>query len=140
MTALQAARAPDKRSQTRVRQFKVAAGVVIWQGALVALVTASGVTLAQPAVAATGQTIVGLAMFTADNRTGAAGAIAVNVANDAAQMNNDTVNPVTAANIGATVYAIDDNTVSILATGRSAAGTLFEIDPASGLPWIKFTS
>ncbi len=140
MTALQAPRLTKTRTTIRTRRFAVAASTVIWQGAMVALATSGGVTLASPATAATGLTIVGLARATADNRTGVAGAITVDVENDVAMMNNDATNPVTAAQIGQSVYAIDDNTVSSLATGRSAAGVLVELDPVTGNPWVKFTA
>ncbi len=142
MTALSAPRLIRERYTTRVRRFPVAAGATIWQGAMVALVTTGGVTYAEPAAATAGLVIVGAARETANNLGGAAGAINVGVENDACMMNNDATNPVTAALIGQSVYVVDDNTVSASSSSgaRPVAGVLFEMDPVTGLPWVKFTS
>lgn len=141
MTALQAPRLTKEKLTAKGRRFAVAAATVIWQGAMVALKTASGSTYAQGAATATGLAIVGVATGTADNRTGAAGALAVDVEAGTYLMNVDATDPVTAANIGATVYATDDNTICATngAGTKSAAGTLWDLDAATGGAWVKFS-
>ena len=141
MTALSAARLTRERLQPKTRRFNVAAATAIWEGAMVALKTSAGVTTAAGATLATGLTVVGVATATADNRTGAAGALTIDVATGVFLLNNDASDAVTAANIGATVYASDDNTVSATSASstKSAAGTLFDIDAATGGAWVKFS-
>ena len=114
---------------------------MIYGGALVALKTASGHTYAQPAATATGLVIVGVASATADNSAGAAAAISVDVQTGIFLLNNDALDPVAAANIGTTVYATDDNTVAATSASgtKSAAGTLWDIDAATGNAWVKFS-
>jgi hypothetical protein len=141
MTALQAPRLTKEKLTAKGRRYGVAAGVVIWQGAMVALKTVAGVTSAQAAATAAGLTVVGVATGTADNRTGVAGALNVDAEIGVFLMNVSATDPVTAANIGATVYAVDDNTVSATNGGgtQSAAGVLWDIDAATGLAWVKFS-
>lgn len=141
MTALQAPRLTREKLTAKGRRFGVAAATVIWQGAMVALKTASGSTYAQAAATATGLAIVGVAAGTADNRTGVAGALPVDVETGVYLMNNDAGDPVTAANVGAIVYATDDNTICATSGGgtKSAAGTLWDLDAATGGAWVKFS-
>ncbi len=116
------------------RQFPVAAGVKIWQGALVVLVAGGW---AAPGQVATGLIPVGRARHTVDNTEGANGAKSVEVDKGTFRWANDPANPVLQANVGANAYVLDDNTVSILATGRSVAGVIFQID-ATGV-WVTTT-
>lgn len=141
MAALQAARLTKERLTPKGRRFAVAAAVAIWQGAIVALKTASGSTYAQGATTATGLTVVGIAGGTADNRTGAAGALSVDVQTGVFLLDIDGSDPVTLANIGATVYATDDHTIAATngSNTKSAVGTLFDIDAASGGAWVKIS-
>ncbi len=46
---------------------------------------------------------------------------------------NDGTNPVTATDIGKPVYIVDDQTVSILSTGRSIIGLAWAIDTVKGV-------
>lgn len=46
---------------------------------------------------------------------------------------NDGTNPVTVNDIGKTVYAVNDQDVSILSTGRSAIGVAWAVDTSRGV-------
>lgn len=46
---------------------------------------------------------------------------------------NDATNPVTATDLGKDVAMVDDQTVSILATGRSILGTAWAVDATKGV-------
>jgi hypothetical protein len=116
------------------RQFPVAAGANIWQGALVVLVAGGWAAQGQ---AATGLVAVGRARKTADNVGGANGALTVEVDKGTFRWANDPANPIAQANVGQTAYVLDDNTVSLLGTGRSIAGTIFQVD-AAGV-WVTTT-
>lgn len=111
----------------------VAAGVVIYAGALVVL-DASG--NAKPAVTATGLKGRGRAKETVDNSTGAAGDVAVPVERGVFCFAND--GNVTRAHIGGAAYAVDDQTVAPADGGgtRSAVGTIRTVD-ALGV-WVEF--
>jgi hypothetical protein len=85
------------------RRFPVAANVTIFQGAMVALVSAAGVYYAEPATAAANLIVVGVAAAPAYNIGGAAGAISVDVENGTYLMNNDAVAPVSYAGNWVTV-------------------------------------
>ena len=141
MAALSAARLTRERLQPKGRRFAVAASTAIYEGAMVALKTTSGHTYAQPAATATGLTIVGVAPGTADNSLGAAGAINVDAQTGVFLMDIDATDAVTAADIGATVYATDDHTIckTSASSTKSAAGTLWDIDAATGGAWVKFS-
>lgn len=134
MTALVKGHIVKERAAPAGRRFSVAAAVVCWEGGLVGL--AAGV--AKPAAADATLTIVGMAMATADNRTGLAGAVKVDVRRGVFLVDNDPADPVTAADIGADVYVTDDHTVAKTSASASKpkAGTLFDVD-ASGGVWLE---
>jgi hypothetical protein len=140
MAALTAPRITKMLADKSKRVFPVAAGVVCWEGGMVALSGVGSAAVAGPATAATGLKIVGVADGNADNRLGIAGAVTVDADLGAFLVNNDASDPVTIADIGNAVYASDDNTVSkTSATGtKSQAGTLFAIDPSGGA-WVLFS-
>ncbi len=110
----------------------VAAGAVIYAGALVAL-NAAGYLV--PGSTATGLIARGVAQESADNSAGADGAISVPVMSGAFRMAND--GSVGRADIGGTAYIVDDQTVANNdATGtRSAAGTIKDVDSAG--VWVS---
>ncbi|MGD0564537.1 MAG: hypothetical protein ABSA66_15780 [Roseiarcus sp.] len=143
MSALQAGKIVKQLLTARERQFPVAAATVCWEGGMVALSGSGSAAVAAPPTAAVGLKIVGVATGNADNRLGAAGAINVDVASDAALMNNSATDPVGLGDIGSPCYAADDNTVSKTgapASGsptQSQAGVVWNIDP-SGAVWVKF--
>lgn len=136
MAPLTEARRTKQRSGDR-RSFGVAASVLIYQGAMVA-VDANG--FATPMATSTTLQGVGRAEAQADNSSGANGAITVEVgagiypfANSAAadEINKD--------DIGKVCYGVDDQTVALTdGTGtRSPAGTIFDVDDAG--VWVKFS-
>ena len=141
MAALAAARLTRERLQPKGRRYAVAAATTIYEGAIVALKTTSGHTYAQGAATATGLTVVGVATGTADNGAGAAGAISVDVSTGVFLLDNDGADPVTLADVGNVVYATDDHTVARTSASstKSAAGTLWDIDAATGGAWVKFS-
>lgn len=112
----------------------VAAGVKIYAGALVA---ASATGYAQPGAVATTLTYIGRAEQYADNTSGGAGAIVVQVRRKQAfYWQNSSTDPVTQASMGKTAYIADDQTVSATNGGntQSAAGIVVGLD-AYGV-WI----
>jgi len=120
----------------RFRSVPVAAGVVIYAGALVAL---NGAGTAEPGVTATGLVALGRAESRVDNSAGAAGALNVLVRRGVFRWNNSAgADLITQANIGAEAYIVDDNTVALTNGGgaRSAAGKIFDIDAQTGGVWI----
>lgn len=120
------------------RSFKVKAGVRIWGGTMVA-VDATGFAI--PAATATGLKIVGRAERTVDNRDGTDGAKVVSVEQSVADNKdfrflNDTGTPIVQADVLKDAYAVDDQTLSAVATGKSVAGTIMAVDGTS--VWLRF--
>jgi len=138
MAALTAGRLPKVLAKRTWRRFPVAASTIIYEGGMVALATSGGKTYAVPADATAANKVVGVADATADNRTGAAAAASVDVNLGVYLMNVLATDAVTIADIGATVYVVDDNTVAKTSdtNARPAAGTLFNVD-ANGA-WVRF--
>jgi hypothetical protein len=110
----------------------VAAGVVIYAGALVVL-TATG--FAAPASTATGLRGLGRARQRIDNSGGADGAASVVVDRGCFAWAN--AGDVTRADISGPAYAVDDQTVSAddASATRSAIGTILDLDAAS--VWVQ---
>lgn len=106
--------------------FPLAAGAVIYQGALVAL-DASGDLVA--GATALNLVAVGHALENVDNTGGLAGALSCAVSCETARWENDGGGtPVAATNIGSDCYILDDETVSGDSTGRSVAGQVYQVD------------
>jgi hypothetical protein len=106
----------------------VKAATTIYAGATVAT-DATG--YAVPATAATGLKVWGVSEETVDNSTGANGAKYLKVRCGAFTRDVGTAgDALGAADIGATVYAMDDHTVGKVGTSRSPAGIFlgFETD------------
>ena len=134
MTALTANRVATA-SRTGQRLYRpVAAGVHIFAGSLVVM---SG-GYASPGHAATGLIADGRAEFEADNTGGANGAISVEVYPGIYHWANSGAGPdlIAAANIGATCYVVDDQTVALTndTNTLSAAGKIVDVD-ATGV-WV----
>lgn len=133
MTALTQDREPlYKYGDTKA--YPVAAGVVIYVGALVCL-NASG--YAVPASDTAGLVFAGVSMQRADNSTGAAGAITVRVYRRGLFQFNASGLTV-GGNFMAKVYALDDNTFALTSTNSIQVGRLVEVDSAI-LGWIDIT-
>ncbi|MEO0034831.1 MAG: hypothetical protein RLZZ501_854 [Pseudomonadota bacterium] len=121
----------------RFRSVPVAAGVVIYAGALVVL-TAAG--YAEPGTTATGLVALGRAESQVDNSAGAAGALNIRVRRGVFLWNNSTgADLIAEANIGAEAYIVDDNTVALTSatSTRSVAGKIFDIDTRTGGVWVE---
>lgn len=132
MAALNADRNTPERDGTFLL-LPVAANTVIYAGGLVVL--EAGV--AKPGRTATGLLAVGRAEETANNSVGAAGALKIRVKAGVFQFaNSAAADAIATADIGATAYIVDDQTVAktagIVANAatRSAAGPIVDIDAA----------
>lgn len=104
----------------------VKGGATIFAGTLVAL-DKEGYAL--PASKAEELTAAGRAEITSDNRDGSDGDVSIQVARGTFKWDNDTANPVTAANVLQDCFMLDDGTVTALATGSSKAGKVLGVDP-----------
>lgn len=112
MTALSADKTNFKLADKGVRSYPVAAGVVIYYGAMVA-VDSSG--YARPARTSTTDTVIGYNWNDrVDNSTGSAGAKQVTVRSDRLALvgNSSAGDAIVAADVGDDCYAVDDQTVA----------------------------
>lgn len=135
MAALTEERKKTIERPGRERTFGVSAGVEIFAGAGVVL---SG-GFAEPATTATGLTSVGRAEETVDNSGGGDGDKTVRVRRGVFPFENSAAaDEITAADIGATCYWVDDQTVAKTdgTSTRSAAGVVFDVDD-DGV-WVDF--
>lgn len=145
MSALAAPRIVKQLASATRRLFPVAANTVIWEGAMVALSGSGSSAVAVPASANSALKIVGVATgdnnlaYNGNNLGGAAGAVQVAAEIGVFLMNNSSTDPVALGDIGASVYAADDNTVSKTSNSgaQPVAGVLFNLDPSGGV-WVKF--
>jgi hypothetical protein len=106
----------------------VKGGVLIYAGALVCLDTAGR---AVPGSAANPVTADGRANFRVDNTLGADGALNVETQAGIFRWDNSAGGDlITAANIGAPAYVVDDHTVALTSNGaaRSVAGKIMDVD------------
>lgn len=121
---------PGSRIYVKSSELEVAANVKCIKGDFG---VTDGGQYAEPGRTDTGLTMLGRFERTVDNLGGLAGAKKVIVRHVngffADGFLNDTVAPVTAAQLWTTVYLKDARTVSADSTGRSAAGVLVRIDP-----------
>lgn len=112
MAALTQERLPDFYGTVPARRtLPMKAATKIYKGAMVAIDSSGN---AQPAGLLAGGTVrtVGVAAATTDNSAGAAGAIKVECHPGVYRMNNHGADLVTAADVGADCYVVDDNTVA----------------------------
>ena len=112
----------------------VAASTTIYAGGLVAL-DSNG--YAVPGSTATGLTARGRAQERVDNSAGADGDEIVHVMPGIFRWVNDGTDTITRADIGASAYIVDDQTVAVNDGGstRSPAGTIVDVD-AQGV-WVR---
>lgn len=139
MSALVASRLVKELATTTTRRVPVAAATAVWEGGMVTLSGAGAAAVAVPASANAALKVIGVAMADANNLTGAAGALTVDAKVGTFLMNNDATDPVALGDIGAAVYASDDNTVSKTNGGNTKpqAGFLWNLDPSGGV-WVRF--
>ena len=132
MTALTADRRTPIRNGDQY-EYPVAAATEIFAGSLVVLDSSGN---AEPATDAASKIAVGRCDEYVDNSLGAAAAKVVKVRAGEFLWANSATNTLTKANIGDTVYIVDDQTVDSLATTSSAAGIMTQIE-SSGDVWVK---
>jgi hypothetical protein len=126
---------PTQQKGKELALFPVAAGVKIFAGALVAL-NATGYLV--PGAVSTTLRYQGKAEDYVDNTAGVDGAKKVLVRRNLAfKFANHQADPVAQADVGNTVYIVDDQTVAKTngANTRSAAGKVLAID-ADGV-WVE---
>ena len=136
MPALAADRTTPKRLANRLN-LPVAANAVIYAGALVC-VSATG--FATKGAVATTLKVAGVAQQRVDNTGGADGALRVEVDRQGAHLfaNSAAGDLITLADMGATCFIVDDQTVAKTNGGatRSLAGYVVDVD-AAGV-WVRF--
>lgn len=118
------------------RSGPVAAGAVLFAGALVAVNAAGNLVAGSTA---TGLKGFGRSEARFDNTGGAAGAITAEVRTGVFRFaNSAAADAITRADVGATAYIVDDQTVAKTdgSGTRSPAGTIYDID-AQGV-WVEF--
>jgi len=135
MVALTADRNTPYRDGCR-RSFPAKAGVKIFAGALTAIDTSGR---AVPGSVSTTLKGVGRCEKQVDNTAGADGDLRVDVSTGVHRFANSTsTDAITAADIKANAYIVDDQTVAKTDGGgtRSVAGVIFDVD-ALGV-WVRF--
>jgi hypothetical protein len=139
MTALAKDRNTKHKRKGPLTVHKVAAGVVIFVGALVAK-NAAGFLV--PASNAAALTVVGRAngkyaalSGKADNTLGANGDLSVEVEEGIFLWANSGTGPLAQANVGYPCFVEDDQTVSDRGTFGVIAGRVYEIDASGGI-WV----
>jgi hypothetical protein len=131
-------RSLSNRRPLTQRNFPVAAGVRIFEGALVVL---DNTGYARPARASTTDVFVGRAIFEVDNTGGAAGAVpeGVEVEWDMAIRANNSASSdaIAITDIGKDCFLVDDNTVALTngSSTRVKGGKIWQVT-ADGV-WIR---
>lgn len=133
-------------SKKRACRWKKAGGMDLPVGTNVTLYAGAFAVLSAgyliPSGVATGLTRAGKITDTVIN-TGANGAVTAYVEFPKEKtlfpFLGDPDNLPTQAHVGGTVYLLDDQTVSSLATGKSAAGTLWKLETTNGVTtfWVE---
>lgn len=106
----------------------------IYQGAMVALLTASGYAV-NAGTPATGP-VAGVARASCDNSTGSSGDKNINLIEGLFLLPAHATHPPVTADVGKVVYASDNNTISNTASDGIVAGVLVGIDSDSGNPIV----
>ncbi len=136
MPALTAERDTQRRNGDQAA-YPVAAATKIWAGSIVCVSTAT--PFATKGITATTLRAVGVAEETADNTTGAAGAVAVKVRRTGwHRFTNFATDLIALIDVGADCYIVDDQTVAKTSGGatRSIAGVVRDVE-AAGV-WVEF--
>ena len=137
MPALAADRTTPKRTAQRL-SLPLAANALIYAGALVC-VNATG--FATRGAVATTLKAAGVAQQRVDNTGGADGALRIEVDRAGAHLfaNSAAADLITRADLGSTVFIVDDQTVAKTSatSTRSAAGKVVDVD-TTGV-WISFS-
>lgn len=121
------------RAEGDVEEYPVLAATLCYAGGL-AVLDADG--YARPGAAATGLLAVGRFEEQVDNSAGASGDKRVKVRRGVFRWNNSAdADLITIAEIGDNCYIADDQTVAKVATGRSAAGRIEQVDELG--VWVR---
>lgn len=144
MAALTFSRNTIERAGQFLEAIPLAASVKIFVGALVA-VNASGNAL--PAADTAGLKVLGrcegmpgpgITGLDADNSSGNAGDISVNIKRGVFKFDNSTGNAVTAAQVGKVCYVEDDHTINKDGgTNKVKAGRVIGLDDAGTSVWVE---
>ena len=117
----------DFRQDGDLIAYEVEANVAIHRGALVTVDSTGYLNPAAP----THVRVVGVAYDSANNNPGAAGAISARVQREGViQLNGSGF---TQANVGAKVYVVDDNTVTLTATSSIQVGVITSVNSATSV-------
>lgn len=143
MSALQAVRNTIERAGDIFEGLPVAAGEVIYVGALAAIDTAGNVVPAADAASlrvlgrCEGSPGPGLTGQSADNSDGDAGDVTVNIKRGIFKFDNSSGDAVTKVEIGKTVYVEDDQTVNKTGgTNHVKAGVAVGLDDDDASVWV----
>lgn len=138
MTAATKERSTEEIAHGRLRAVGLAAAAKIYGGTIAALDAAGAMV---KGTTTTVGRVLGVALKTWDNSTGAAGAVTgeAHVGIFGPFANSTAGDLIAAADVGATCYVVDDSTVAKTngTNTRLAAGTVWAVD-ASGV-WVKFS-
>lgn len=137
MTALVAPKQVRKTSATFLR-LTLTATKKAYEGGLACLVSGKLV----PGASASGQKIVGFFAETVDaTSSGPLGAVDqpcnVDLVDEVSILWRANDGTITSANVGASCYISDDNTVSLNSTTQSVAGTIVQVDATYGVGFVK---
>ncbi len=132
MTA-QAAERGLRQETWAYKTFKMPTAKTAYKGAIAALDISVGKVI--PAETQTDLFIIGTFAENVANASGADMDVGVKLKREieVTWFKNDGTNPVTATDLGKDVYVVDDQTVSVLSTGRSIIGKAWAIDTAMGV-------
>lgn len=124
-------------SSTKLFNYPVDAGAVIFQGAIVCIDTAD--KLAKPGATSTTLVAVGIARDQADNTGGANEAISIEVKNGTFLFfNSAAADEIDMEDVGKVCFIVDDQTVALTNGGatRSAAGVIVDVEGAIATPGL----
>lgn len=136
MVALSAPRTTPQRNEPKTRSVPLLANARVYQGGMVQIAAS---TFGVAAVATAANVTIGVAQATVDNAGGANGAVAVEVRRGVFRFaNSAAADLITRAEIGKTVFVVDDQTVAKTdnSGARPAAGSCYDVD-AQGV-WVEF--
>ncbi len=122
------------RSETwAYKKFPLPTATTAYKGGVAVYDQSAGKVI--PAAGQTDLTPIGTFEETIANTSGADKMIAVRLFREVrvTWFKNDGTNPVLSTDIGKSVYMVDDETVSILSTGRSILGQAWAIDTTLGV-------
>lgn len=136
MSALTAARVEPREASWHERKFPLNGGSKAFAGGIACLDTSDGVV--RPAASATTQIPIGIFQEDVDNTSGADGDLSVNVAlfrevKGRWFVNDPGGGAVAAAHVGQDCFLLDDQTVTMTATGASKAGRVWAVATRDGV-------